>query len=47
MSVDVDEAEHSIEMQLPYIYKILSRYAPSHCSPLAYYDFRHDICYKW
>lgn len=26
MSVDVDEAEHSIEMQLPYIYKILSRY---------------------
>jgi len=23
MSKDVDEAEHSIEMQLPYLYKVL------------------------
>lgn len=26
MSQSVDEAEHSLEMHLPYIYKILSRY---------------------
>jgi len=25
MSTDVDEAEHSIEMHLPYVYKILCK----------------------
>jgi AmmeMemoRadiSam system protein B len=29
MSLSVDEAEHSLEMHLPYIYKVLSRYTTS------------------
>ena len=29
MSADVDEAEHSLEMHLPYIYKMLSLYVSS------------------
>ena len=36
MSQDVDEAEHSLEMHLPYMYKMLSLYLfPSHIHPHA------------
>lgn len=35
MSVDTDEAEHSLEMHLPYIYKMLSRnFSPNSLPPL-------------
>ncbi|KAF2743652.1 UPF0103-domain-containing protein [Sporormia fimetaria CBS 119925] len=35
MSASVDEAEHSLEMHLPYIYKMLSmHFAPTHLPPL-------------
>lgn len=35
MSVDTDEAEHSLEMHLPYIYKMLSKtFSPSSFPPL-------------
>ena len=33
MSVETDEAEHSLEMHLPYIYKILSRTFPAGSLP--------------
>ena len=33
MSVDTDEAEHSLEMHLPYIYKMLSRNFPPNSFP--------------
>jgi len=46
MSIDVDEAEHSIEMQLPYVYKILSRYAPTTpLSSLPHHETSHkSLC---
>ena len=35
MSIDADEDEHSIEMQLPYIAKVVSKVCPPQLIPLS------------
>jgi AmmeMemoRadiSam system protein B len=44
MSRSVDEEEHSLEMHLPYIYKMLSLYHPlRRLSPLFYLALTHEL----